>query len=79
VQGKDPSLDATQEAGYEGESDGGSPDAAPSTVGGGSISLHIQLPPCEISKLGEINDLIASCFSSPLRRENLATAVENEG
>lgn len=38
----------------------------------------IELPPCELSRLEEINELIASCLTSPLRKEKLAAAIENE-
>lgn len=38
----------------------------------------IELPPCELSRLEEISELIASCLSSPLRKEKLAAAIENE-
>lgn len=39
----------------------------------------IDLPTCELSKLEEIADLITSVLSSPIRREKLALALENEG
>lgn len=38
----------------------------------------IELPPCEIGRLEEISELIASCLSSPLRKEKLAAALEND-
>ena len=39
----------------------------------------IDLPPCEIGKLEEISELVSSCLPSPVRREKLASAIENEG
>lgn len=38
----------------------------------------IELPPCELSRLEEISELIASCLSTPLRKEKLAAAIEND-
>ena len=31
-----------------------------------------------ICRLEEISELVSSCLSSPLRREKLATAIEND-
>ncbi|KAH0506054.1 Serine/threonine-protein phosphatase 4 regulatory subunit 3B [Microtus ochrogaster] len=42
-------------------------------------SRLIDLPTCELSKLEEIADLVTSVLSSPIRREKLALALENEG
>ncbi|VFV40377.1 serine threonine-protein [Lynx pardinus] len=39
----------------------------------------IDLPTCELNKLEEIADLVTSVLSSPIRREKLALALENEG
>uniref|UniRef100_A0A8B9T563 Serine/threonine-protein phosphatase 4 regulatory subunit 3B n=1 Tax=Anas platyrhynchos TaxID=8839 RepID=A0A8B9T563_ANAPL len=39
----------------------------------------IDLPSCELNKLEEIADLVTSVLSSPIRREKLALALENEG
>lgn len=39
----------------------------------------IELPQCELSKLEEINELIQSVLPSPIRREKLSVALENEG
>ncbi|XP_067900998.1 serine/threonine-protein phosphatase 4 regulatory subunit 3B isoform X3 [Heterodontus francisci] len=39
----------------------------------------VDLPPCELNKLEEIADLVTSVLSSPIRREKLALALENEG
>ena len=38
----------------------------------------IDLPNCEIAKLEEISELVNSCLPSPIRREKLAVAIENE-
>lgn len=71
VQGKDPSVDITQDIVEESEDerfDEMSESAPP-----------IELPPCELSRLEEINDLIGNCLSSPARKEKLAQALESEG
>nr|KAG5704214.1 hypothetical protein BaRGS_012502 [Batillaria attramentaria] len=71
VQGKDPSVDITQEVVEESEDErfDDMPDAAP----------PIEVPPCELSKLEEISELFSSVLPSPIRREKLAVAIENEG
>lgn len=71
VQGKDPSVDITQDVVEESEDERfeDMSDTAP----------PIELPPCELSKLEEINEVITSCLPSPIRREKLAVAIENEG
>ena len=38
----------------------------------------IALPACELGKLDEISELVSSCLSSPIRREKLAVAIQNE-
>ncbi|XP_046685497.1 LOW QUALITY PROTEIN: serine/threonine-protein phosphatase 4 regulatory subunit 3-like [Homalodisca vitripennis] len=70
VQGKDPSVEITQDIVEESEDErfDDMSDSAP----------PIELPPCELSRLEEISELIASCLSSPLRKEKLAAAIENE-
>nr|CAG4647692.1 EOG090X01QS [Moina brachiata]SVE92863.1 EOG090X01QS [Moina brachiata] len=71
VQGKDPSVDITQDFVEESEDERfeDMSDTAP----------PVELPPCELSKLETINELIASCLSSAARREKLSTALEMEG
>lgn len=39
----------------------------------------MELPPCELSRLEEIADLVTSVLSSPIRREKLAVALVSEG
>ncbi|CAL1546883.1 unnamed protein product [Lymnaea stagnalis] len=70
VQGKDPSVDITQDVVEESEDErfDDMPDAAP----------PIELPPCETSKLEEIAELFSSVLPSPIRREKLAVAIEAE-
>lgn len=71
VQGKDPSVDITQDIVEESEDerfDDMSESAPP-----------IELPPCELSRLEEINELMGSCLTTPMRKEKLAVAIENEG
>ncbi|XP_066596850.1 serine/threonine-protein phosphatase 4 regulatory subunit 3 [Prorops nasuta] len=71
VQGKDPSVEITQDIVEESEDErfDDMSDAAP----------PIELPPCELSKLEDINELIGNCLSSPMRKEKLAMALESEG
>ncbi|NXK93351.1 P4R3B phosphatase, partial [Formicarius rufipectus] len=70
VQGKDPSVEVTQDL-IESEEEHieEMPEASP----------LIDLPTCELNKLEEIADLVTSVLSSPIRREKLALALENEG
>ncbi|KAL8561130.1 Serine/threonine-protein phosphatase 4 regulatory subunit 3 [Nucella lapillus] len=71
VQGKDPSVEITQDVVEESEDErfDDMPDAAP----------PIELSPCELSKLEEISELFSSVLPSPIRREKLAVAIENDG
>ncbi|XP_069464160.1 serine/threonine-protein phosphatase 4 regulatory subunit 3B isoform X2 [Ambystoma mexicanum] len=71
VQGKDPSVEVTQDLVDESEEERF--EEMPET------SHLIDLPTCEIDKLEEIADLVTSVLSSPIRREKLALALENEG
>ncbi|XP_036353937.2 serine/threonine-protein phosphatase 4 regulatory subunit 3B isoform X2 [Ochotona princeps] len=71
VQGKDPSVEVTQDLIDESEEERF--EEMPET------SHLIDLPSCELNKLEEIADLITSVLSSPIRREKLALALENEG
>lgn len=70
VQGKDPSVDITQDVVEESEDDRfeDMPDAAP----------PIELPQCDLSKLEEISELFNSVLPSPIRREKLSVAIETE-
>nr|DBA27032.1 TPA: hypothetical protein GDO54_011214 [Pyxicephalus adspersus] len=71
VQGKDPSVEVTQDPIDESEEERF--EEMPET------SNLIDLPTCELNKLEEIADLVTSVLSSPIRREKLALALENEG
>ncbi|PIO33132.1 hypothetical protein AB205_0221460, partial [Aquarana catesbeiana] len=71
VQGKDPSVEVTQDPIDESEEERF--EEMPET------SSLIDLPDCELGKLEEIADLVTSVLSSPIRREKLALALENEG
>uniref|UniRef100_A0A8D1HSW3 Protein phosphatase 4 regulatory subunit 3B n=1 Tax=Sus scrofa TaxID=9823 RepID=A0A8D1HSW3_PIG len=71
VQGKDPSVEVTQDLIDESEEERF--EEMPET------SHMIDLPTCELNKLEEIADLVTSVLSSPIRREKLALALENEG
>lgn len=69
-QGKDPSVDVTQEVVEESEDERieDMADSAP----------PVELPSCDIGKLEEINEVVSSCLTSPIRREKLALLIENE-
>jgi len=71
VQGKDPSVDFTQDLVEDSEDDRGFDEISESAP-------PIELPAAELAKLEEISELVSSCLSSPLRREKLATAIEND-
>ncbi|CAL1264619.1 unnamed protein product [Larinioides sclopetarius] len=70
VQGKDPSVDITQDLVEESEDERFEDvsDSAP----------PIELPPCELSRLEELTEVISSCLPSPARREKLAMILESE-
>ncbi|XP_030766526.1 serine/threonine-protein phosphatase 4 regulatory subunit 3 isoform X2 [Sitophilus oryzae] len=75
VQGKDPSVEITQDIVEESEDErfDDMSDSAP----------PIELPPCELNRLEEISDLISNCLRTPIRKEKLAAAlasvIDNEG
>ncbi|XP_061126015.1 serine/threonine-protein phosphatase 4 regulatory subunit 3 isoform X2 [Syngnathus typhle] len=69
VQGKDPSVDITQDVVDELEEERFDDMSSPG----------LELPPCELTRLEDLAELVASSLPSPLRREKLALAVENEG
>ncbi|XP_068981969.1 serine/threonine-protein phosphatase 4 regulatory subunit 3 [Bombus flavifrons] len=71
VQGKDPSVEITQDIVEESEDErfDDMSDAAP----------PIELPPCELSRLEDINELIGNYLSSQTRKDKLALALESEG
>uniref|UniRef100_A0A673B711 Serine/threonine-protein phosphatase 4 regulatory subunit 3 n=1 Tax=Sphaeramia orbicularis TaxID=375764 RepID=A0A673B711_9TELE len=71
VQGKDPAVDITQDPIDESEEERF--EEIPET------SHLVELPPCELSRLEEIADLVTSVLSSPIRREKLALALMSEG
>lgn len=71
VQGKDPSVEITQDIVEESEDErfDDMSDSAP----------PVELPSCELSRLEDVSELISNCLSSPMRKEKLAAALENEG
>ena len=42
-------------------------------------SVSVELPPCELSKLNDIFELVTSAIPSTVQRESLALAIEKEG
>ncbi|XP_068609642.1 serine/threonine-protein phosphatase 4 regulatory subunit 3 [Brachionichthys hirsutus] len=69
VQGKDPSVDITQDVVDESEEERFDDMSSPG----------LELPACELSHLEDLAEVVASSLPSPLRREKLALALENEG
>lgn len=43
------------------------------------VSGSVELPPCELSRLGEIEDLLVGTRPIIYRRENLSAAIEKDG
>nr|XP_055193967.1 serine/threonine-protein phosphatase 4 regulatory subunit 3B-like [Nyctereutes procyonoides] len=70
VQGKDPSVEITQDLLEESEDEQLDDILETNTV--------LVLPNCELSKLEEISDLITSILLSPIHKERLALILENE-
>lgn len=70
MQGKDPSVEITQDIIDEPEDD---IDDMP------EVAHPIDLPPCELSKLEEISELFCSALTVPIRKEKLAVAIEQDG
>lgn len=74
VQGKDPSVSITQDVVDEVDDDNG----LDGTSDLGLCSNEpVELPPCELSHLEEIESLFTSCLTNLARREKLAIAVES--
>lgn len=70
VQGKDPSVEVTQDIIEESEDERFD-----------DVSDHIppiELPPCEIVNLEEIKEWTVTCLSSTMKKEKLTEAIENE-
>ncbi|XP_031302390.2 protein PPP4R3C [Camelus dromedarius] len=70
VQGKDPSVEITEDLLDESEEE--QCDDLPET------SEQLGLPNCELSKLEQIAALVTAGLTSPLRKERLALVLENE-
>lgn len=70
VQGKDPSVEITQDVVEESEDERFEElsDSAP----------PIELPPCELSRLEDISEVIANGLTSQIRKDKLAQAIESE-
>ncbi|XP_022174234.1 serine/threonine-protein phosphatase 4 regulatory subunit 3A isoform X1 [Myzus persicae] len=71
VQGKDPTIETTQDIVEESEDErfDDLSDSAP----------PVELPLCEIGRLKEIKDLFITCMATPLNKDRLAEAIENDG
>lgn len=71
IQGKDPSVTITQDIPEDDDSEERFEEVLDSTG-------PIELPACELSKLDEIAELFNSVLPSPIRREKLALAIEQD-
>lgn len=71
IQGKDPSVTITQDIPEDNDSEERFEEVLDSTG-------PIELPACELSKLDEIAELFNSVLPSPIRREKLALAIEQD-
>lgn len=71
MQGKDPSVEITQDIIEESEDERF--DEMP------EVAHPIDLPACDLGKLSEISELFSSVLGSPVRREKLSTAIEQSG
>uniref|UniRef100_A0A452UA23 Protein phosphatase 4 regulatory subunit 3C n=1 Tax=Ursus maritimus TaxID=29073 RepID=A0A452UA23_URSMA len=70
VQGKDPSVEITQDLLEEFENEQLDEVLETNNV--------FELPNCELGKLEEISDFVTSVLTSPIRKERLALILENE-
>ncbi|XP_078351568.1 serine/threonine-protein phosphatase 4 regulatory subunit 3-like isoform X2 [Oculina patagonica] len=71
IQGKDPSVTITQDIPEDDDSEERFEEVLDSTG-------PIELPACELSRLDEIAELFNSVLPSPIRREKLALAIEQD-
>ena len=80
VQGKDPTLDATQDMMEDDES--GEfvcfEFLVQNLLNYVFFSLSLDLPPCEVERLDEINTVIGSCLTLQGKKENISIAIESE-
>ena len=75
VQGKDPSVDITQDiADDEDEELSGRLDESSESLP--RLSSPCVLPPCELGELEDIAELFSTSLPSPVRRDHVARAVE---
>ncbi len=67
-------MEVTQELSYEAD-----PEADENESGDGSSrgTDSVQLPPCELARLGEIQEVVSTLLLSPFKRESLALAIEH--
>jgi len=80
IQGKDPSVDVTQDMEEDEElrSDDDWIDGLNTSELMGRASVET-LPSCELSSLVQILEHFDAALRSPFRRERLTTQIENEG
>jgi len=71
VQGKDPTMDSTQEMIEESEEER-------FEDGNDSSTMMMELPPCELGKLEQISEIIASCVHNVNRQDKIANTIETE-
>jgi len=71
VQGKDPTMDTTQEMIEESEEER-------FDDGNDSSTMMMELPECELGKLEQISEIIAGCVHNVNRQEKIANTMETE-
>jgi protein phosphatase 4 regulatory subunit 3 len=80
VQGKDPSVEVTQDSIDEEDEEetGSSSMASYGPELNGVNAGGVPLPPCEMAKLDKIYEVVQAFMSHPHQRDKLATAIEQE-
>lgn len=80
VQGKDPSVEITQDNLDDDDEDETGPSTSSYAPEGPPVSntVGVPLPPCEIGRLDKIWEVIQSYMTHPHQRDKLANAIEQE-
>ncbi|VDM24038.1 unnamed protein product [Toxocara canis] len=82
VQGRDPEQHPDFTGNYDDLEDGDGLEAGNQAVYNAQRAVNaaaVTLPPCELSRLQDLEVLLSSSFSSAQLREKLALAIENQG
>ena len=81
MQGKDPSVEITQDVASDDSEDMEDDrfEDLHDVSGGSAGAPSVELPPCELGRLEEIGELFSSSLLTPIKREKLAVSIECEG